>query len=76
MYQYMSKCRWNMLLCIDSEIIEIRPGESFSSKNLLVSRYLEVIEPPAIKKIKVKKGRPKKIETFSLEDNINGSSST
>jgi len=32
MYKYRSKCRWNMLLHIDGEVVEIRPGEQFKSK--------------------------------------------
>jgi len=44
MFKYRSKCRWNMLLCIDGEVIEIRPSELFESKTLVESRYLELIE--------------------------------
>ena len=31
-----------MLLHIDGEIVEIRPGEFFNSKGLVESRYLEL----------------------------------
>jgi hypothetical protein len=46
MYKYRSKCRWNMLLHIDGEIVEIRPGELFNSKGLVESRYLELMDQP------------------------------
>lgn len=74
MYKYRSKCRWNMLLHIDGEVIEIRPGERFESKTLVDSRFLEVIEEEKKEVPKKKKGRPK---TFT-EDIVNdyGSSST
>ena len=57
MYKYRSKCRWNMLLHIDGEIVEIRPSEFFESKSFVNSRYLELINKPVEKK---KKGRPQK----------------
>jgi hypothetical protein len=57
MYKYRSKCRWNMLLHIDGEVVEIRPSEFFESKTLVASRYLELISKPIEKK---KKGRPPK----------------
>ena len=43
MYKYRSKCRWNMLLHIDGEVIEIRPGEQFKSKKEVESRFLELL---------------------------------
>ncbi len=46
-----------MLLHIDGEVIEIRPGELFESKTLVSSRNLEIISKPTEKK---KKGRPPK----------------
>ena len=46
-----------MLLHIDGEVVEIRPGELFESKTLVDSRNLEIISKPAEKK---KKGRPSK----------------
>ena len=46
-----------MLLHIDGEVIEIRPGELFESKTLVSSRNLEIISNPTEKK---KKGRPPK----------------
>ena len=65
MYKYRSKCRWNMLLHIDGEVIEIRPGELFESKTLVSSRNLEIISKPIQEK---KKGRPPK-------ESINGNKS-
>lgn len=35
-----------MLLHIDGEIVEIRPGELFNSKGLVESRYLELVDQP------------------------------
>jgi len=58
-----------MLLYIDGEVIEIRPGEFFESKNFIESRFLEVINKP--EKPKKKIGRPKTKEVF-----LDGSSST
>lgn len=69
MYKYKSKCRWNMLLHVSGEIMEIRPGELFESKTLVTSRYLEVVNKPIVKK----KGPPKKINLF--EEKLNGTSS-
>jgi hypothetical protein len=61
-----------MLLHIDGEVVEIRPSELFESKNLVDSRYLELINKPA------KKGRPTKktptVKTFIEESH--GSSGT
>ena len=54
MYKYRSKCRWNMLLHIDGEVVEIRPSELFESKSFVNSRYLELISEPVVKK---KKGK-------------------
>lgn len=63
-----------MLLHIDGEVIEIRPGELFESKTLVDSRYLNVIEQDK-EEPKKKKGRPK---TFTKEkvDESYGSSGT
>ena len=47
-----------MLLHIEGEVIEIRPSEFFESKNLVDSRYLELVSKPVEKK--KKKGRPPK----------------
>lgn len=33
-----------MLLYIDGEVVEIRPFELFESKNLIQSRYLEILD--------------------------------
>ena len=62
MYKYKSKCRWNMLLCVDDKIVEIRPGELFESAHFIDSRYLNCIKPQKI--IAKKKGKLKK-NTFS-----------
>lgn len=35
-----------MLLHIDGEIVEIRPGELFNSRGLVESRYLELMDQP------------------------------
>jgi hypothetical protein len=72
MYKYKSKCRWNMLIHLENEIIEIRPGELFESKTFVNSRYLQVISSPIIKK---KKGRPKKKVVEENKEELNGSSS-
>lgn len=63
-----------MLLHIDGEVVEIRPGELFESKTLVDSRYLNVIEQDK-EEPKKKKGRPK---TFTKEkvDESYGSSGT
>jgi len=64
MYKYRSKCRWNMLLHIDGEVIEIRPGELFESKTLVTSRNLEIISKPVEKK---KKGKPTKENIYGKD---------
>ena len=69
MHKYRSKCRWNMLLQLDGEVIEIRPGEIFESSAPVDSRYLEEMLPPK-PTTRTKKSSPKK--KFSLD----GSSST
>jgi len=76
MYKYKSKCRWNMLLHVDEEVVEIRPGELFKSKKEIKSRYLDLIENNSIK-IK-KKGRitKKSFKTQLSTEDINASSST
>ena len=63
MYKYRSKCRWNMLLHIDGEVVEIRPSELFESKNFVNSRYLELISKPVERK---KKGRPTKTPNTNI----------
>jgi len=74
MHKYRSKCRWNMLLHVDNEIVEIRPGEEFTSISLVTSRFLEELTaPPKI----IKKGRPKKPKVQSVfDEELNGSSSS
>jgi len=47
-----------MLLHIDGEIVEIRPGELFNSKGLVESRYLELMDQPK----KPKRGPKPKIK--------------
>jgi len=75
MYKYKSKCRWNMLLHVDGEIVEIRPGELFKSKTLVNSRYLEIIKSKTVTTPVVKKkGRPKKANLFKEELNVDSSS--
>jgi len=83
MYKYRSKCRWNMLLHIDGEVIEIRPGELFKSKKEVPSRYLDLVAPkkrqPKIKATTPPKEKAKviaqtKVTTF--EEELDGSSST
>ena len=72
MYNYRSKCRWNMLLHIDGEVIEIRPGELFKAKQQVDSRYLDLIitkKKPGPKP-KVSKAATK----TTFEDELNGSS--
>jgi len=71
MYKYKSKCRWNMLIHLENEIIEIRPGELFESKTFVNSRYLQVLSSPIVKK----KGRPKKKVVKENKEELNGSSS-
>ena len=72
MYKYKSKCRWNMLLCLDNNIVEIRPGELFESKTLVDSRYLDIVDS-FIPKKKIK--RQKISSTTIFEDKSNASSS-
>ena len=75
MYKYKSKCRWNMLLHVDGELVEIRPGELFESKNLVDSRYLEVIKPKVkATPVAKKKGRPKKVNLFEEKINVDSTS--
>ena len=74
MHKYRSKCRWNMLIHVDNAIVEIRPGEEFSSKSLVTSRFLE--ELTILPKI-TRKGRPKKpIVQSVFDEELNGSSSS
>jgi hypothetical protein len=44
MYKYKSKCRWAILLYVDGEIVEIRPGEFFESSDVICIKHLEKIE--------------------------------
>ena len=78
MHTYKSKCRWNLLLHIDGDIKEIRPGEIFTSNTLIESRFVELqFEEQKKKPSKsAKKGRPKKIISPSIfEEETNASSS-
>lgn len=43
-----------MLLHIDGEVVEIRPGENFTSSSVVESRYLEVIQKPTAAKKRTK----------------------
>ena len=52
-----------MLLCLDNNIVEIRPGELFESKTLVESRYLDIVDQSIGKK---KLGRPKKVSSTSI----------
>ena len=52
-----------MLLQVEGQILEIRPGEIFESSSSVDSRYLEEIIPPA----PIKKGRPKKNSKVKLD---------
>jgi len=62
-----------MLLHIDEKIVEIRPGEEFTSKNPVHSRHLEeIITHPK----KVKRGRPKNSSKQLFKEGLNGSSSS
>jgi len=59
-----------MLLHIDGEVVEIRPGEFFQSNKAVDSKYLEKIATSK------KKGRPpKKQEVIQIfKEEMNGSS--
>mgnify|MGYP003153650078 FL=1 len=73
MHTYRSKCRWNMLLHIDGEIIEIRPGELFESKHPVDSRHLEeIIKRKTVKKTVKKVVKP----SITFEEEFNGGSGT
>ena len=62
-----------MLLHIDGEVVEIRPGEFFQSKKEVASRYLEIINVPKPKGRPPKKAKAKKTPTI-FKDEIDGSS--
>lgn len=49
-----------MLLHIDGEIVEIRPGELFESAKVVESRYLEIISSPP--KPKARASKKNKVE--------------
>jgi len=66
MHKYRSKCRWNMLLHIDGEVVEIRPSELFSSKLPVESRYLELISEPK-KRVKTYKKVKETLDASSTE---------
>ena len=64
-----------MLLHINGEIVEIRPGELFESKIEINSRHLVQIHNKSITiKKKIKPKKKSIVTTFSKE--LNGSSST
>jgi hypothetical protein len=53
MYKYKSKCRWSILLYVDGDIVEIRPGELFESEEFISIKHLEEVKPkPSSKKQK------------------------
>lgn len=54
-----------MLLHVDGYLVEIRPGEQFSSLNKVDSRYLEEIKAPAKAKPKPKP-KPKAKEKLDV----------
>ena len=58
-----------MLLHIDGDIIEIRPGEFFNSKGLVESRYLELLDRPN----KPKRGPKPKVEKQLKDEDQHGS---
>jgi hypothetical protein len=76
MYKYRSKCRWNMLLHIDGEVVEIRPSELFESKTLVTSRHLELASEPLKKKKKEKATKKAAAPKTFIEDSYGNSSST
>ena len=68
-----------MLLHIDGDIVEIRPGELFKSKSRVTSRYLEVItstQKNSTPKSQDKPKRSKKPSRLTFDDISDGSSST
>lgn len=70
MLKYRSKCRWNLLLCIDDTIIEICPNQEFLSSHEIDSKYLELILEPKQEIIIEKKSPQKKVKE-TLNDAIN-----
>ena len=62
-----------MLLHIDGEVVEIRPGEFFQSKKEVFSRYLEKLNKPKLKRKLSKKARVKTTPII-FKDEIDGSS--
>ena len=76
MNKYRSKCRWNMLLHIDGEIVEIRPGELFESRSKIKSRYLELLNKNSITINKKSKTKKKVSVVTFKKGEISGSSST
>ena len=60
MYKYKSTCRFKMLLFIGSEIVEVRPQQTISSKEKLEFSYLKVVEEPKITVPKKKYTKKKK----------------
>lgn len=61
-----------MLLFIDGEVIEIRPGEMFESKKLIEFRHLEIINNSDQQK--KRRGKPKSLNIKKSEA-LDGSSS-
>lgn len=64
MHTYKSRCRFNQLIAVDGQVIEIRPQEVFTSKSPVISKYLEEIKTTPIRiksKTKVKAVNRKKV---------------
>jgi hypothetical protein len=70
MLKYRSKCRWNLLLCIDDKIVEICPNQEFLSSHEVDSKYLELISEPKQEIIIEKKPTQKKVKEF-INESIN-----
>ena len=49
--KYKSKCRFSMLITVESEVKQIRPGEIIETDEPINSPYLQRIDKPLVKKI-------------------------
>ena len=49
-----------MLLYVDGKVVEIRPGERFTSQREVASKYLELLNPP-------RKKRKTKVDVSGIE---------
>jgi hypothetical protein len=54
-----------MLLHVDGDIVEIRPGEIFKSRRLLDIRYLEILDQPKPRSKPITRGRKKRLDASS-----------